>query len=150
MMVGFPTETEEEALHSHKILKEYVAKNIISSYSYTSFTLIYGSEIWNNLKEYGITDVRLPPLTDLSADSVDFSCTGLDRSRVFELFLDLSESMLFESKVKTLTQIQNNNQLVKINFDMVKLSQLVKNYSFMSLPKIQWLKKNNTSINSKT
>jgi len=150
MMVGFPTETEEEALHSHKILKEYVDKNIISSYSYTSFTLIYGSEIWNNLKEYGITDVRLPPLTDLSADSVDFSCTGLDRPRVFELFLDLSESMLLESKVKTLTQIQNNNQLIEINFDMVKLSQLVKNYSFMSLPKIQWLKENNTSISPKT
>jgi len=148
MMIGFPTETEEEALHSHKILREYVDKNIISSYSYSSFTLIYGSEIWNNLKEYGITDVRLPPLTDLSADSVDFSCTGMDRSRVFELFLDLSESILPESKVKTFTQIHNNNQQVRINFDMAKLSQLVKDYSFMSLPKIQWLK-NNATINAK-
>ena len=148
MMIGFPTETEEEALHSHRILNEYVDKNIISSYSYSSFTLIYGSEIWNNRKEYGITDVRLPPLSDLSADSVDFSCTGLERSRVFELFLDFNKDMLFANKLKALTKIRINNKSVKINFDMVKLSQLVKDYSFMSLPKIQWLK-NSTTINIK-
>ncbi len=148
MMVGFPTETEEEALHSHRILKEYVDKNIISSYSYSTFTLIYGSEIWNNRKEYGVTDVRLPPLTDLSADSVDFSCTGLERSSRFELFQDFNNDMLFANKLKALTKIHINDQSVKINFDLVKLSQLVNDYSFMSLPKIQWLK-NNATINIK-
>ncbi len=148
MMIGFPTETKEEALHSHRILNEYVDKNIISSYSYSSFTLIYGSEIWNSLKEYGITDVRLPPLTDLSADSVDFSCTGLERSSKFELFLDFNNDMLFANKLKALTKTRINDQSVKINFDLVKLSQLVNDYSFMSLPKIQWLK-NNATINIK-
>ena len=56
--------------------------------------------------------------------------------------------MLFANKLKALTKIRINNKSVKINFDMVKLSQLVKDYSFMSLPKIQWLK-NSTTINIK-
>ena len=80
MMLGFPTETEEEFLRSYEIIKTYRKHNILDSYHYSLFYLGAGSLMWHQPEKYGIEKIDLPDGLDLMPNlSVSFQSSGMSR-----------------------------------------------------------------------
>ncbi|MBC8179514.1 radical SAM protein, partial [candidate division KSB1 bacterium] len=47
MIVGFPTETEEEALEGFEKIQQFMKKGLIMDYTYSLLMIPYSSDIWN-------------------------------------------------------------------------------------------------------
>lgn len=86
MMIGLPTETEEEALKSFNAVYEMQRQGLLSHYSYGVYELMQGSHIFNNPDQYGI---RLIPQKnkdhDLPNRYYDFSGTPISRDKAWRL-----------------------------------------------------------------
>ena len=83
MMVGFPTETEQDAIKSYKSILELKKKKLLNSYAYSALEILPGSDICNNPGKYGI---RIKPSKDdLPSPLVIFEGTPISQSRAFKL-----------------------------------------------------------------
>jgi len=58
MMVGLPTETEEEFLESRRAVEEYKKQGLLSQYTYSLFSLSPGSLMSDEPARYGIENIR--------------------------------------------------------------------------------------------
>lgn len=88
MIVGFPTETEEEALQSFSIVYEWKKKGLAQQVIYNIFEISGWSDISSNLHDYGITEAFYSPSLDLSPPVTDFKCSGMERSKAESLCFD--------------------------------------------------------------
>jgi hypothetical protein len=86
MIVGFPTETEEEALEGYARVQSYRREGLIQHDKYSMFTLVYGSDIWSHPERYGIRRIVVPDGKDLKPDSFDFEGSGMERLKAVELY----------------------------------------------------------------
>lgn len=79
MIVGFPTETEEEALYSYSKIKQFKEEGTISSYVYNVFRITSGSPICENTQLYGITHIHPHASRDIDPNIFDFDAPGMSR-----------------------------------------------------------------------
>ena len=86
MMVGFPTETEEEAYHSFNQVKGFLERGEVKNIIYNVFEIQPYTDIWNHPDKYGISHFQykkerdlFPPLT------TGFNAQGMSRQRAAEL-----------------------------------------------------------------
>jgi radical SAM superfamily enzyme YgiQ (UPF0313 family) len=80
MMLGLPSETEEEFIRSLATLKKFKAEGLLASYHYSLFYLSPGSLMWNRPEKYGITFENLSDQGDLLPNnSTNFETTGMSR-----------------------------------------------------------------------
>ena len=97
MMVGFPTETEQEATDGFQKIREFLDRKVIAGYSYNVFHLTYGSDVWKNPQKYHLSGIRRLPENDLFPNVVRFDCPGMSRETAFRLQERFAEN--FEEEV---------------------------------------------------
>jgi radical SAM superfamily enzyme YgiQ (UPF0313 family) len=101
MIVGFPTETEEEALSSFKRVWELYKNGLIRSYVYSPFQILPYSRIARSLEEYGITKVSAPEGQDLDPPVSEFEGKGMDWKKARELACRFNSSMVGATAPRT-------------------------------------------------
>lgn len=126
MIVGFPTETEEEALHSFQHVRAYLQDALIDSYRYSMFAIYSGSEIAENPDQFGIRGIHGNPACDLSPDVSDFESHGMSRETMRKLYL------MFSTEVPGATHAAPSSftlhgQNIKINYDLNLISDMMRN-----------------------
>ncbi len=77
MIVGLPTETEEEALKSFEKIKKLKDDGTLSFYNYSLFELLPGSDMYNTPEKYGITNIVPDPDKDFGAMVENYDRTGI-------------------------------------------------------------------------
>lgn len=85
MIVGFPTETEEEARASFALLQEKTAADEVAKYAYFNFTLIADSAVMQDPESFGVKDISVPKDYDLDPPVRSFTSPGLTRHRAAQL-----------------------------------------------------------------
>jgi len=139
MIIGFPTETEEEARQGFNALQELVREKKIDSCLYSLFNLSYGSDMWKNPERYGIRNVRTSQNRDLLPDIVDIDCDGMTREKLMnDLFWSVS---LFPVTMPQVDELQVAGKRVKINYEFNSLMDVVKQHYYQgcTLPFVTWL-----------
>lgn len=92
MMVGIPTETEQEALDGFEKIQDFSARKLIAGYHYNLFHITYGSHIWNNPEKYSVSDIHWLSENDLFPNVAQFKCSDMTREKAHELHRRFSES----------------------------------------------------------
>lgn len=138
MIVGFPTETEEEAGNSYKKLVGLKERGLIKRTIYTPFALVAYSAISVNPEKFGITRIHTEPGVDLMPPIMDFDSTGMERTRMFHLFTKFMTKP--RSSVPPTGQrsrstapapvLQLHNGRFHANFNVEKIQQKIQNVSF--------------------
>ena len=91
MILGFPTETREEALEGCNRIRSYHDRGLIDGIWYMPFLIVYGCEVWRNPERYGISDLRVSRGSDLNPDIYDFDCvSGMTRDEVWRLYCEFN------------------------------------------------------------
>ena len=86
MIVGFPTETEQEALAGFRKVMELKELGLISEYRYSLFAAYSGSDIREHPGRYGIRRWNYPERHDLCPDVCEFESDGMPRWVARRLF----------------------------------------------------------------
>ncbi|MGE5340228.1 MAG: B12-binding domain-containing radical SAM protein [Candidatus Omnitrophota bacterium] len=85
MIVGFPTETEEEALASFEKIMRLKEKELIRYCVYNVFEFVPYSEIADSPENFGIRTIPEQKDRDLSPPISRFESTGMSREKALEL-----------------------------------------------------------------
>lgn len=93
MIVGLPTETEEEARASFELLRGYVLEGKIDRAIYSLYGISPRSPVQRFPARYGITAVHPRPGADLSPHCFDFDHAGMDRRRAAGLVAEFSAAI---------------------------------------------------------
>lgn len=124
MIVGFPSETEEEALAGYERARRYLQERLIVGIIYSPFTLLYGSDIWKNWKRYGIGSIHYPEGSDLLPETRDFECSGMSREKASELYSRFMP-MMSPVAATNLRDVVIGGQRVRLNFDLESMRSVV-------------------------
>ncbi len=128
MMVGFPTETIQEAKESYKHVKNFIINKKLVDMHYSLFQLNFGSDMWNNPEKYGIKNIIISKEFDLFPNNYNIECEGMSRAEANELY---NQFMNYSSKPRNTKQLIVKNKTVNINFDLKKIVSLI-NKHFIS------------------
>jgi radical SAM superfamily enzyme YgiQ (UPF0313 family) len=139
MMVGFPTETEEEAVQGYKSLGSFVSKGLIHSYLYTLFGIAAGSDIWDYPERYGISHIFIPEGIDLLGDLFNFESSGMSRKRAYQLAKEFNQAITVSPQQRTSVELRIDNNFIPIQYDLQEIEKRITSNSFTDLPVIQWL-----------
>ncbi len=126
MIVGFPTETEEEALTGYETLRGYWREGLIKGFNYNLFNIAYGSDIYKNPKNYGISKINITPGNDLFPGISDFECTGMSREKASGLLQKFHMPANIPSPYDYLERIRLDNEEVALNFDIREIHDAIK------------------------
>jgi radical SAM superfamily enzyme YgiQ (UPF0313 family) len=86
MIVGFPTETEEEALHTFNQVKRFLERGQVKNIIYNVFEIHPYTDIWNHPDKYGISHFQYKEELDLlPPTTTNFNARGMSRQRAIEL-----------------------------------------------------------------
>lgn len=88
MIVGFPSETEEEARDSFALVKEFIERGDVRSAIYNVFEISPYSDVWQNSQKYGISEVSIDEKLDLTPPTSQFTSSGMSRQRAQELCIE--------------------------------------------------------------
>jgi len=91
MMVGLPTETEEEARLSFERLLQKVRQGYIKSVLYSLYSVSRDSPIDRNPGKYGVTLPGLDPGLDLRPGFPSFEHSGMPQAKAVELQSEFTE-----------------------------------------------------------
>ena len=80
LIVGLPSETEEEAYRSNEKIRKLQKKGLINKVIYNYLALCPLSEFYTNPDKYGITDMVIPENWDLDGDIYNFKTDGMSRA----------------------------------------------------------------------
>lgn len=84
MMMGLPTETEEEYLRSFQAIQQFREKGLLASVHYSLFYLASGSLMWKQPERYGINKIDSLDGEDLMPNCVSrFESDGMSRFQAF-------------------------------------------------------------------
>lgn len=122
MIVGFPTETEEEARQSFNKVLELKQKGLISDYVYSRFIVHSGSDNMEHPGKYGITKINHPGGEDLSPDIIDYECAGMSRETVGSLFIEFSQK---EKPRSYPEEININGKTIRRRFDLREMMKFI-------------------------
>ncbi len=85
MIIGFPTETEREALESFQRVEQFRKEGSIAGCLYSPFQIIPFSAVALKPEKYGITRMHVPAQLDLDPPVMDFECRGMERRTAHRL-----------------------------------------------------------------
>jgi hypothetical protein len=90
MMLGIPTETEEEHRRSLEKIVQFKKDGLLAAFHYSLFQLTSGSLMWQRPHRYGIRKVDNPDGADLLPNTVAaFDCEGMSRLQAFHHYFSL-------------------------------------------------------------
>jgi radical SAM superfamily enzyme YgiQ (UPF0313 family) len=139
MIVGFPTETEEEATEGYEKLEQFLKKGLIEYYHYSPFWITYGSDIWNHPEKYDIAEIYTPPGDDLMPNIYGFKSTGMSRQKAHELHVKLllkASNMRMDTSPERLIA---NGHVLPLNYDLKGIMRKVhERLETMYLPVGRW------------
>jgi radical SAM superfamily enzyme YgiQ (UPF0313 family) len=136
MLIGFPSETEEEALNGHEKLQSFIAKGLLKKYLYTPFFIASGCDIWKNLERYQIFEFSVPDGSDLSPDIIHFESPGLSPEKAYQLAEMFNQPA---SDAWSIDEVLIDNKTISLKYDCQKISRFLLKKNFTNLPFIQYL-----------
>ncbi len=133
MILGFPTETEEQALFGYQKARRLKEKGLISGFEYNIFVCAYGSDIWDHPRKYGITEMQGPQGCDLMPDIYEFESHGMSRQKATEMLLFIRPPAPLSS-CSGHESIEIEGENIVLNYDQsrlqaIALKQLSRNLS---------------------
>jgi hypothetical protein len=148
MIVGFPSETEEEAIAGFNGIKELLKSHLISGYYYSHFMISYGSDNWKNPGKYGITNIPVNPKLDLCPDISDAESSGMDPRRSYALSLMMSNYLARKKIDRPIENILIDGIEVPIKYDYRSISSIIKGHLYKDpFPRLnRWLEMGDNSI----
>ncbi len=143
MIIGFPTETEEEAWHSFKMIDTFLKNKLIDSYRYSLFAIYSGSEIAENPAQFGIGRINREPDSDLSPDISDFESNGMSRETIRKLYMMFSLEVPQSDQI-TSSYVSLNGEKIRVNYDLNVICDMMRNQVIKSPvnPFSSWLASN--------
>jgi len=94
MIVGFPTETEEEARASFDQVSKWADEGLVRQVIYNVFAVTPASPVAAAPRDFGITDLHVPEERDLKPPLSGFACeTGMTRQQAATLCAEFSASL---------------------------------------------------------
>ena len=122
MMVGIPTETEQEALAGFEKLQDMRGRKLIAGYNYNLFHMTYGSDIWKNPAKYQVTDIHWLPENDLFPNVSHFDCPGMTREKACELQRRFSGP----SGEKNVTEVSCSGKNLSLGYDLEEVRRKIR------------------------
>ena len=126
MMVGFPSETEEEARKSFKTIQECIRQGAVQSVFYSAFQIAPGSSVMRHPEKFGISTITFPEGADLDVPAVDFEAPGMPRRIAFRLVQEFS-SLLREkspaSRPKPPEELCFGSRKVRLGFPLREVAE---------------------------
>lgn len=114
MMVGIPTETEQEAMAGFEKIQDLSARKLIAGFNYNLFHMTYGSDIWNNPEKYHVSGVHWLSENDLFPNVVRFDCPGMTREKACRLQRRFSGP----SGEKNIAEVRCSGKSVALGYDL--------------------------------
>jgi anaerobic magnesium-protoporphyrin IX monomethyl ester cyclase len=93
MIVGFPTETEEEARASFRKILSFKEKGLIRNCIYNVYELVEYSAVEAAPEDYTVTDLDCVAPLDLSPPLTRFRCSGMPRQTAFNLCSEFIQAL---------------------------------------------------------
>jgi radical SAM superfamily enzyme YgiQ (UPF0313 family) len=134
MIVGFPTETEREALDSFEKLREMRRSGLIVDHHYNPFQIAPHSPVAMQPHAYGIERISTLPGMDLDPPVYRFEGTGMPRERVYQL--GIFESPMIASLLPR--NANGGSPLREVKFMGKKISLRDDLYGICSLLRSTW------------
>lgn len=129
MIVGFPSETEAEALYSFSKVKDFIDKGLIKSCIYSTFEISSYSPISLNPEKFEVSSVSGAKEDDLAPPITDFESRGMSRKKASELLVTFLSELNSESKKKVPGQILVDKEPLRLNFDLDEIKKSVETTS---------------------
>jgi hypothetical protein len=168
MIVGFPTETEEEAMESWLKVEEMKRDGLIVDYMYAPYQITNYSSVAKDPGKFGITHMSTPEYMDLEPPIFDFESSGMHRKRVFEVGM-LTGSMLGTPRVKSplahpapieapcrriehgvensaLQKLSWNGRVIRLDYDVTRIRAIMETAIDASLSIGEWYAKGESLI----
>lgn len=132
MMVGFPTETEEEALEGFSKIRHLVEEDFLLSYYYNYFKIFPFSSVFQYPDRFGITKIVYPEGQDLNPLIFEFESSGMERGKAFQLSRLFNETRPFSHDAEELcltdiTELPIKGKPIPIHYDMKALYSMIHN-----------------------
>ncbi len=93
LIVGFPSETEEEAWQGFRRLREHRKEGLSATCQFNPFILFPDSPVGRNPEKFGITRVIYDPREDLQAPAMAWEGPGMGMQRARELAEEFTRNM---------------------------------------------------------
>ncbi|MBF0515637.1 MAG: radical SAM protein [Nitrospirae bacterium] len=146
MIVGFPTETVEEAIEGFEKVKVLYLEGRITHFRYHQFNLSPYSDIYDNPEAYHIKGIVKHTDEDLDPPLFDFDCEGMSRSKAAELEIAFNSFTRQDSAGGGIDLNANrlliNSRSYIINYDMRSISNDIRTDSALiaaGTPFSRWL-----------
>jgi anaerobic magnesium-protoporphyrin IX monomethyl ester cyclase len=132
MILGLPTETEQEALASCAKVRELVADGLIARCHYSLFRIESYSPIASHPERYGIYRIHPPPGQDLDPPVASFASSGMDRERAIRL--GIFESAALETIIpkdiglRHTGKLRLNGKTVALNHEANRMEAIIRQF----------------------
>jgi len=151
MMVGFPGETEQEALEGYGKVRDLMQQGLISDYSYSVFEVQAGSDVWEHPERFGISGLRRYDRSDLPSDILDFRCDGMSRCQAITLAASFEKNRrewdpvlhkAFERQEEPVREINVKGEKVEVRFDISEIIEKTsRSQGLLFIPRIgEWIR----------
>lgn len=123
MMVGIPTETEEEAREGFALVQKYMQQGLITGYRYNVFRVAHYSAMAKHPERFGIDRLRVPRQHDLHPNILDFDSRGMSRRRAYLLMHEFNSSNDPHRKVNhPQTALTFGGRPVRLRYDIGRIA----------------------------
>lgn len=146
MIVGFPGETEEEALEGFHKVQRYKDLGLIKDYHYSPTQVMKGSSVYRNPEMHGITSFTTNEGADLEGEINNFTSSGMSLKDVIRFVQNYAadHSMIFpeffREEGKDSWSLRLNGRDVETAFDLNQIVNTVDGlWEFSYLTKPRWL-----------
>lgn len=146
MMVGFPTETEEEARAGYEKINDFMSKGLLASYYYSNFRILYGSDIWKHPNKYSISNIYVPEGNDLFPEITDFHNPSMSREKAYQLGIIFNKRYDPLNKETYGDEVRINDTVVPLRYDVQKIVDVLTENGFTVLPFTTWLHNTDVTI----
>lgn len=119
MIVGFPTETEAEAVRSFLTVAQFRNMGLLSSFRYNMLQILPYSAMYNDPDRFGINRLIIPEEYDLDGPIFEFEAScGMSRNQAHRF------SLLFNGESPpSVSEVPIAGCQVKLNFDVAQLHE---------------------------
>jgi len=140
MMVGIPTETEQEACDGFEKIQDLLSRKLITGYNYNVFHMTYGSDIWKNPRKYHLSNIHWFSENDLFPNVVHFDCPGMSREKAFSL-RELFSGNPKEESVKEV-KISRKNEPLRYDLRQIRSKIQTARSDYLEVCYGKWLREN--------
>ncbi len=117
MMVGLPSETENEARQGYIAIKKLMNEGFIGNYLYNSFQLFPDSITFKERERFGITGIQVPEGQDLEGPLLQFETPGMSRVTAEKLCTIFN----FDTIPEPIQEIMSRGRAITLQHDTQQL-----------------------------